>query len=86
MIGYSLLTALKIEYGFRVFMDAEDLKKLSYYFTNIDQVESLDKLCDQDNSFPWLDSYRNKDINIFEFPHENFTIGKMIDHLNGVSN
>ena len=41
MIGYALLTALKLEYGFRVFMDSKDLKKLSFYFKNIDQVESL---------------------------------------------
>ena len=87
MIGYALLTALKLEYGFRVFMESKDLKKLSYYFKNIDQVESLNRLCDEENSYPWLDSYRNQNINIYDFPYgkyENFTTGKLINHMNGV--
>ena len=56
MFGYAFLLALKLKYGFRVFLEGRHLEHLSYFYENIDQVESLDDLCDEGNSFPWTNS------------------------------
>lgn len=56
MFGYAFLLALKLKYGFRVFLEGRHLEHLSYFYDNIDQVESLDDLCDEGNSFPWTNS------------------------------
>ena len=56
MFGYAFLLALKLKYGFRVFLEGRHLEHLSYFFDNIDQVESLDDLCDEGESFPWVNA------------------------------
>ena len=56
MFGYAFLLALKLKYGFRVFLEGRHLEHLSYFFDNIDQIESLDDLCDEEDSFPWVNS------------------------------
>ena len=56
MFGYAFLLALKSKYGFRVFLEGRHLEHLSYFFENIDQVETLNNLCDEGNSFPWTNS------------------------------
>ena len=56
MFGYAFLFALKLKYGFRVFLEGRHLEHLSYFYDNIDQVESLDDLCDEGKSFPWVNS------------------------------
>ena len=56
MFGYAFLLALKLKYGFRVFLEGRHLEHLSYFYDNIDQVESLDNLCDEGDSFPWTNS------------------------------
>lgn len=53
MFAYALLLALKRKYGYRVFLEGRHLEHLSYYFQNINDVESLDVLCDEESSFPW---------------------------------
>ena len=83
MLGYALLTALKLEYGFRTFMEARHLENLSFYFKNIDHVESLDVLCDESNSYPWF----NFSMNLISFSngeYEDLKIGKTFDYLNDV--
>ena len=83
MLGYALLTALKLEHGFRTFMEARHLENLSFYFKNIDQVESLDVLCDEENSYPWF----NFSLGVPAFTdgkHEDLKLGKTIDYLNDV--
>ena len=56
MFGYAFLLALKLKYGFRVFLEGRHLEHLSYFYDNIDQVESLDDLCDEGETFPWTNS------------------------------
>ena len=73
-----MLLGLKKEYGYRVFMETRHLEHLSYYFENTDQVESLDNLCDEKDSFPWED-------NNWTLPYmEDFKIGHYIDYSKDV--
>ena len=69
---------------------AGPLEHLSYYFKHIDQVESLDVLCDEENSFPWVnntspipDFVSGKILTGYKMPLS--TTGQCIDYLNNVS-
>ena len=80
MIGYALLTALKLQHGFRVFMETQHLEHLSYYFKNIDKVESLDVLCEEGQFYPWMNVTDSLQILL----NGTFDTGKCIDYLNNV--
>ena len=82
MIAYAILTALKLKIGVRPFMEARHLEHLSYYFKNIDQVESLDKLCDEGLNYPW-EKYHSNLPQLIESKDER--TGKCIDYLDDVS-
>ncbi len=82
MFGYALLMALKSEYGYRPFLEGRHLEHLSYYFDNIDQVESLDVLCDEGKYFPW----RNSSKSLIALGSPEHKRGKCIDYLKDVSN
>ena len=82
MIAYAILTALKLKIGVRPFMEARHLEHLSYYFKNIDQVESLDKLCDEGLNYPW-EKYHSNFPQLIESKDER--TGKCIDYLDDVS-
>ena len=59
------------------------LEHLSFYFKNIDHVESLDVLCDEENSYPWF----NFTMGMPAFSngeYEDLKFGKTIDYLNDV--
>ena len=80
MFGYALLLSFKLNHGMRVFLENYHLEHLSYYFENIDQVESLDKLCDE-KSFPW----EHTAANLIRFEEDEFKIGKLWNYAQGVS-
>ena len=82
MIAYAVLTALKLKIGTRPFMETRHLEHLSYYFKNIDQVESLDKLCDEGLNYPW-EKYHSNLPQLIESKDER--TGKCIDYLDDVS-
>ena len=81
MFGYALLIALKFEHGFRPFLEGRHLEHLSYFFDKIDLVESLDVLCNEEKSFPWI----NSTDNLMELGNEELNKGKCIDYLKDVS-
>jgi hypothetical protein len=81
MFGYALLLALKLEFGYRPFLEGRHLEHLSYFFDNIDQVESLNALCDEGNYFPW----RNSSETLLQLGSPEFKKGKYIDYLKEVS-
>lgn len=81
MLGYALLTALKHEYGYRVFMEGRDLEHLSYFFKNIDELESLEVLCNETDAYPW-----ENNINAVKYlGDDNLRFGRAIDYLWDVS-
>ena len=81
MFGYALLLALKLEYGYRPFLEGPHLEHLSFFFENIDQVESLESLCDEEKHFPW----RNSSETLTELGNPEFKKGKCIDYMKEVS-
>ena len=81
MFGYAFLLALKSKYGLRVFLEGRHLEHLSYFFENIDKVESLDNLCDEENSFPWINSTESWT----DFGKPDLKIGQCIDYFKNVS-
>ena len=74
MFGYALLIALKFEHGFRPFLEGRHLEHLSYFFDKIDLVESLDVLCNEEKTFPWI----NSTDNLMELSNEELNKGKCI--------
>ena len=82
MFAYATLLALKQKFGYRVFMEAYHLEHLSYFFKNISQVESLEKLCDEEKSYKWLPALEGYP----DIGNENFRVGKYLDFCNKVSN
>ena len=68
-------------HGFRPFLEGRHLEHLSYFFDNIDQVESLDALCDEGKHFPW----KNNSMSWSEFGSPELKEGKCIDYLKEVS-
>ena len=81
MFGYAFLLALRSKYGFRVFLEGRHLEHLSYFFENIDQVESLNNLCDEGNSFPWTNSTEVWT----DLGKPDLKIGQCIDYYKNVS-
>jgi hypothetical protein len=82
MLGYAIMLAMKLEFGFRTFLHGQCLEHLSYFFKHIDHVESLDSLCDEENTFPWEDYLKKPDM-LAE--HPKLSKGHAIDYVNDVS-
>ena len=61
-------------------METRHLEHLSYYFKNIDQVESLDVLCEEELFYPWI----NVTDSLPKLLNGTFDTGKCIDYLNNV--
>ena len=51
MIGYAIMLSMKIEYGFRTFLDTAVLLNLKHYFKNIKNVSNSESLCFYE--YPW---------------------------------
>ena len=62
-------------------MEERHLEHLSYYFKHIDEVESLDKLCDEENSFPWM----NVTYTLPTLALNEYKFGQVIDYSKNVS-
>ena len=82
MLGYALLLAMEREYGFRTFMHGQVLEHLEYFFKKVDQIESLDSLCNEEQEYPWEDYIRSP---MALAQDDNLKTGHCIDYVNDVS-
>ena len=56
MIGYAIMLAMKLEYGFRTYLDTAVLLDLQHYFTSIKNVSNTESLCFYE--YPWTDYFK----------------------------
>ena len=57
MLGYAIMLSMKLEYGFRTFLDTAVLLNLKHYFKNIKNVSNSESLCFYE--YPWKDYYHS---------------------------
>ena len=79
MIGYSIMLSMKIEYGFRTFLDTAVLLNLKHYFKNIKNVSNSESLCFYE--YPWKDYLQSPQSLASDEPLSN---GHAIQYVKGV--
>ena len=79
MIGYAIMLSMKLEYGFRTYLDTAVLLDLQHYFTSIKNVSNSESLCFYE--YPWTDYLESPQSLASDLK---LSTGRAIQYLKGV--
>ena len=79
MIGYAIMLSMKLEYGFRTYLDTAVLLDLQHYFTNIKNVSNSESLCFYE--YPWTDYFESPQSLASD---KKLSTGRAIQYVKGV--